>query len=112
MRIAIPAGGSVPLGSNCWMAFLCASVGLLKDDGSLGFILPASWRISDYAQPVRAVFPRIFRDVQVHRCAQPLFSAVQEGSVVLVAREFLGVDKRRSRGAVKRIMYFTRSRKS
>ena len=99
MRIAIPAGRSVPLGSNCWMAFLCASVGLLEDGGSLGFVLPASWEYSDYAQPVRAVFPRIFREVQVHRCAQPLFSAVQEGSVVLVAREFFGVDKRRSRSA-------------
>src|SRR5438132_82569 len=99
MRIALPGGGNVALGSNCWVAFLCASVALLEEGGSLGFVLPASWEYSDYAEPVRAAFPRIFRDVQVHRCARPLFSAVQEGSVVLLAREFLGGDKRRPKNA-------------
>jgi adenine-specific DNA-methyltransferase len=97
LRIAIPDGGNVALGSNCWVAFLCASLHLLEQGGSLGFILPASWEYSDYAEPLRTTFPRLFGEVQVHRCARPLFPAVQEGSVVLVARQFVGDGNRKSK---------------
>lgn len=96
LRIAMPDGDSLALASNCWMAFVCASLGLLEEGGSLGFVLPASWEYSDYAKPLRAAFPRLFTEVQVHRCARPLFAAVQEGSVVLLARGFVGNAKGRS----------------
>lgn len=90
LEISVPGSGRVPLGANCWLAFLCASLRLLRPGGSLGFLLPAAWQYSDYAAPVRRLLPRMFRHVEVHRSERPLFTTVQEGSVVLVAREFLG----------------------
>lgn len=99
LRVELPGGRTVALGSNCWVAFLCASIRLLEKGGSLGFVLPASWEYSDYAAPLRAWFPRLFGEVQVHRCCRPLFAAVQEGSVVLVARDFVANGKPRPANA-------------
>ena len=76
------------LGGNYWYAFLCASVSLLEQDGSLCFLLPASWDYSNYARQCRETLPDHFEQVYVHRCRCPLFNDVQEGSVVLVARGF------------------------
>lgn len=93
MKIPLPGGGRVSLGSNCWVAFLSASVRLLKKGGSLGFVLPASWDYSDYAMPVREGIPRVFEEVEIHRCTRPLFPSVQEGSVVLLAKGYIGSDR-------------------
>ena len=76
------------LGGNYWYAFLCASVSLLEQDGSLCFLLPASWEYSNYARQCREALPEHFEQVSVHRCRCPLFNDVQEGSVVLVGRGF------------------------
>lgn len=90
LEVKIPGAGRVPLGSNCWLAFLCASLRLLRPGGSLGFLLPAAWQYSDYAAPLRRLLPTLFRTVEVHRSQRPLFSNVQEGSIVLLARDFVG----------------------
>ncbi len=90
LSVKIPGVGRVPLGSNCWLAFLCASLRLLHPGGSLGFLLPAAWQYSDYAAPLRRLLPALFRTVEVHRSQRPLFSNVQEGSIVLLARDFVG----------------------
>jgi adenine-specific DNA-methyltransferase len=90
LSIPMPGDGRVPLGSNCWLAFLCASLRLLRPGGSLGFLLPAAWQYSDYAASLRRVLPTLFKRVEVHRSQQPLFTNVQEGSIVLLCREFVG----------------------
>jgi adenine-specific DNA-methyltransferase len=90
LTVRMPGGGTVPLGANCWLAFLCASISLLERNGSLGFVLPAAWEYSDYGAQLRRVVPRAFEHTEVHRSQNPLFSTVQDGSTVLIARGYRG----------------------
>lgn len=78
----------IPPGSNYWYAFLCSSIALLKPAGSIGFVLPAAWDYADYARNLRSTIHEFFGDVVIHRCQKPLFDNVQEGAVVLIARDF------------------------
>jgi hypothetical protein len=79
------------LKSNCWVAFLQASLSLLTTGGSLCFVLPASWDYADYARPLKERLQRSFSHLEVHRCKRPMFGEVQEGCVVLIARGYGGV---------------------
>lgn len=89
LKLPIPGTTNcVGLGANAWFAFLCASISLLRTTGSLSFVLPAAWDYADYAAPLRASIPRLFESVDVHRCRQPLFDSVLEGSIVLVAHGY------------------------
>lgn len=54
----------------------------------MAFVLPAAWDYADYAAPLRDQLPRLFGEFFILRCHAPLFDQVQEGSVVLVARDF------------------------
>ncbi len=83
-----PAGHPVPAGSNCWYAFLCASLRLLRPGGSIGFVLPASFEYARYALRLREELPELFSECRVHRCEVPIFDAVDEGAVVLLCRGF------------------------
>ncbi|MGA2657098.1 MAG: hypothetical protein ABSH34_06220 [Verrucomicrobiota bacterium] len=78
----------VPLGANYWYAFLCASLHLLKLEGSLAFVLPAAWDYACYAAPLRNIIHTLFQNVEVHRSRSPIFQEVQEGAVVVVAEGF------------------------
>ena len=90
--VRVPGGGFVTLGGNSWYAFLCASIGLLKEGGSLCFVLPAAWDYADYARPLREKIPQMFKELEVYRSRSPLFPSVSEGSVVLVARGYKATD--------------------
>jgi hypothetical protein len=91
LALAIPGTkANVGLGANAWFAFLCASIALLRVRGSLAFVLPAAWDYADYAAPLRHVIGGLFEDVVVHRCRQPLFETVLDGSIVLIARGYRG----------------------
>jgi hypothetical protein len=91
LALAVPGTKTtVGLGANAWFAFLCASITLLRVRGSLAFVLPAAWDYADYAAPLRHVIGGVFEDVVVHRCRQPLFETVLDGSIVLVARGYRG----------------------
>lgn len=72
-------------GANCWCAFLIASLRLLHTGGCLCFVLPAAWEYADYAGDLRQTIAHNFREVSIHRSLVPLFTAVQEGSIVLIA---------------------------
>lgn len=72
--------------ANYWCAFIAASIRVMRPKSSFAFILPAAWDYADYAKPLRCGLPKMFREFEVHRCAEPLFSTVQEGSVILIAR--------------------------
>jgi adenine-specific DNA-methyltransferase len=80
---------SFALRSNYWCAFLSACLGLLKPDGSLAFVLPAAWDYALYAHELRERVLSSFKWVEVHRSLEPLFPAVREGSVVLLAKGYL-----------------------
>jgi methylase of polypeptide subunit release factors len=89
LDITIPStNGKLTLGTNCWFAFLCSSVGLLRLGGSLAFVLPAAWEYADYASPLRSGISALFEEVRVFRSREPLFRVVQEGSIVLIARGY------------------------
>jgi adenine-specific DNA-methyltransferase len=88
----------VSLRANCWYAFLCAGLSLLRREGSICFVLPAAWDYANYARGLNAALESHFCHVGVHRSKVPLFPTVQEGSVVLVATGFL----QSPRGAVRK----------
>lgn len=91
VSLAIPGTNtSVGLGANAWFAFLCASIGVLRTRGSLAFVLPAAWDYADYAATLRHAIGGLFEEVVVHRCRQPLFESVLDGSIVLIARGYRG----------------------
>lgn len=88
LQIATLRGGTIPRGANCWFAFLCASLSLLKPDGCLAFVLPAAYEYADYARDLRTDLPNHFASVDVHRCQTPIFEKVDDGAIVLVCRGF------------------------
>jgi adenine-specific DNA-methyltransferase len=89
LSVRDPFGKDLSLGSNYWYAFLCASLHVLNPGGSFAFVLPAAWEFADYADGLRDNIHRLFRRVEVHRSTRPIFSSVQEGSIVLVGEAFL-----------------------
>ena len=85
-RVLVPGSSSrVSNRANSWFAFLCAGIGLLKPNGSLAFLLPASWEYSNYASPLRKGISEFFDRVEVHRSQELLFPGVLEGNTVLLA---------------------------
>ena len=88
LAVRTPDGSPISRGGNCWNAFLCASLRLLNDGGSIAFVLPAAFDYANYAQSLRTALPDLFARVEVHRCRTPIFEAVEEGSIVLVAHGF------------------------
>lgn len=88
LQVKGPQGEDLTIGSNCWYAFLCACLKLLKPKGSLGFVLPAAWDYADYATPLRTHIQASFRQVEVHRSYTPIFADVKDGAVVLFGEGF------------------------
>jgi adenine-specific DNA-methyltransferase len=80
--------GSTTGNSNLWFAFLRASISLLKDGGSIGFIVPAAFDYAGYASTLRDKISDHFAEFEVHRCREPLFDEVQDGCVVLIGRRY------------------------
>lgn len=85
LRVSDPDGKPLTLGCNCWYAFLCAAIRLLKPGGGLALVLPAAFEFADYASRARALLPEWFSRFEVHRSRTPVFDTVQDGSVVVVA---------------------------
>jgi hypothetical protein len=53
-------------------------------------LLPAAWEFANYAEPLRREIAKFFKMVRVYRSDTPIFqfAKVQEGAVMLLAREF------------------------
>jgi adenine-specific DNA-methyltransferase len=80
--------GSTTGNSNLWFAFLRASLSLLKQGGSMGFIVPAAFEYAGYASTLRQRIPEHFAEFEVYRCREPLFADVHDGCVVLIGRDY------------------------
>lgn len=78
----------VPRQANIWYAFLCSSLTMLKPNGCLAFVLPASWDYAAYASDLRTRISSHFEQFFVIRSRKPLFTEVQDGSVILVGLGF------------------------
>ena len=88
LSISTPGGGTVGAGANYWYAFFCAGLQLLRKDGGLCLVLPASWDYASYASGLRHSLKQSFSRLEIHRTRRPLFKDVQEGCIVLVADGF------------------------
>jgi hypothetical protein len=80
-----PSGGTVPPKANCWYAFLCACLRLLRPGGGFCFVLPSGWEYADYAADLRTALPARFARVEVHRSETSVFPGKLDGCVVLLA---------------------------
>lgn len=80
----------VTAAGNCWYAFLCAALNLLRQGGSVCFLLPAAWDFANYAEPLRQSIPKYFKSVEVFRSEKSLFqfAKIQEGAILLMARDY------------------------
>lgn len=81
---------NLPIGScsNTWYAFVLCAMRLLRDRGSLGFILPSAVEYAEYSSPLRAAIRNHFESLELLRSRRPLFDNVQEGTVVVIARGY------------------------
>ncbi|SRR5579884_579118 len=81
-------GQAIGKGANLWYAFVLASLRLLRRGGCLAFILPSAAEFADYCAPIRETVAHSFEKLELYRCARPLFDEVQEGTLVVVARNY------------------------
>lgn len=88
LRISRPSGGFVPPKANCWYAFMCASLRLLRPGGGLCFVLPSGWEYADYAADIRECVPELFARFEVIRSETSFFKGILDGCVVMVADGF------------------------
>jgi hypothetical protein len=103
METSLSVEVKITANGNAWYAFLCAAIRLLKEDGSLCFLLPAAWEFANYAAPLRESILDYFTNVEIFRTATPIFRAekVQEGAIVLLARGRHSQKRASSSGDVK-----------
>ena len=78
-------GEPIGKGANTWYAFVLSSLRLLHEGGCLGFVLPSAAEYADYAKQLREFVGRTFRTFYLYRCRRPLFTDVQEGTIVAIA---------------------------
>jgi len=80
----------LPIGScsNMWHAFVLCAIRLLREGGSLGFVLPSAVEYAEYSDSLREAIRSRFESVELLRCRRPLFNGVQEGTVVVIARRY------------------------
>lgn len=81
-------GKPIGSGTNVWCAFVIASLRLLRQGGSLAFVLPSAAGFSDYAEKIRKTVFQSFGNLELYHCTRPLFDEVQEGTLVALARDY------------------------
>lgn len=88
LTLKYPDAGPISKQGNYWAAFLLGAIRTLSPRGALCAVLPAAWDFARYAAPLRVLFQESFGTVEVFRSFEPLFGDVQDGSVVIVARDY------------------------
>lgn len=83
-------GRTIGRAANTWYAFLQSSLCVLREGGSLAFVLPAACEYADYCKPGREGITKMFERVDLIRSQRPLFTDVQEGAAVLICHNKRG----------------------
>jgi adenine-specific DNA-methyltransferase len=96
-RVSDLRGRAIGRIANTWYAFLLSSLRVLREGGSLAFVLPAACEYADYCKPGREGITQMFERVDLIRSQRPLFQEVQEGAAVLICH-----NKRRGPGVFRR----------
>jgi adenine-specific DNA-methyltransferase len=81
-------GEPIGKGANLWYAFVLASLRLLRKGGCLAFILPSAAEFADYCAAIRGAVAERFGRLELYCCLRPLFDDVQEGTLVVLARDY------------------------
>jgi adenine-specific DNA methylase len=71
--------------ANAWAAFVIHASSFLKEDGRLGFVLPAVLLTVNYARPVRRFLMNRFANVKLVMFDERVFPGVMEEVVLLLA---------------------------
>lgn len=79
-------GTSIGERSNTWYPFMVQAIKVLRNGGSMAFVLPAACEYADYAAVGRSRLTSYFDRVDVIRSRRPLFDGVSDGVVVLIAQ--------------------------
>lgn len=87
-RVIDVDGNPIGTRANVWYAFVVSSISILKNGGSLAFVLPSSAEFADYAFELRAALKDSFESLEIFRSKKSMFPGVQEGTVVAVARGY------------------------
>ena len=84
-RLALQQGAKLTALASSWAAFTVYASGFLKDDGRLGFVLPAELLSVNYASEVRRFLLNRFAKVRLVLFEQLIFPGVLEEVVLLLA---------------------------
>lgn len=85
LRAGLAQGISLSGLSSSWAAFVLHAARLLKDDGRLGFVLPAELLTTNYAAPVRRFLLDRFSSIKLVTFEQRIFPDALEDAVLLLA---------------------------
>jgi adenine-specific DNA methylase len=78
--------------TNAWVSFVVGSSLLLKENGKIGFVLPAELLQVSYAKPLRSFLAHFFHKINIISFKKLVFPDIQQ-EVVLLLCEKNGIDK-------------------
>lgn len=78
--------------TNAWVSFVVGSSLLLKENGKIGFVLPAELLQVSYAKPLRNFLAHFFHKINIVSFKKLVFPDIQQ-EVVLLLCEKNGIDK-------------------
>jgi adenine-specific DNA methylase len=71
--------------TNIWVPFVILSTAILKENGSLGMVVPAELLQVSYAGPLRKYLLDTFETVILFTCNELLFSGAEQETIILFA---------------------------
>lgn len=73
--------------TNAWVSFVVGSSQLLKDEGKIGFVLPAEILQVSYAQPLRQFLAKFYNKINVVSFEKLVFPNIQQEVVLLLCEK-------------------------
>jgi adenine-specific DNA-methyltransferase len=74
---------------NIWTAFLVSSIKKLKDNGSIGFVLPAEFLQVAFTSEIRDFITNNFDKVEIFAFNELVFDAEQDVIIILATKKYL-----------------------
>lgn len=73
--------------SNAWVSFVVGSSLLLKEEGKIGFVIPAELLQVSYAKPLRKFLSQFFNSIYIISFQKLVFSGIQQEVVLLMCEK-------------------------